>query len=238
MPTGVIEGPIAPLPKGTYRGSLADTILTILTESFYEEGQEYVLRARENTVEVVQPGRNDPVYHLSAARNVESYTDQQSITELVTEVRIVGEQSATLVIADDPGGGSAPAAVRPPIDRLLVPDDPDVARFGRFRALVVDQENDNPADLEAKANAIFSERGAPQRTRSLVAPDIPLLRRGDLIRVTAGTMDEYAVVSGVQHDADTRKMQVTIDSSGTFKHRQKKVAKEKAATLTIADDPG
>jgi hypothetical protein len=227
IPTGALEGPLAKMPKLVLRGSLADSIFTVLTQAFYAEGQEYVVRARNGLAEVVRPGQNAPVYHFTAGENVEGFGDEQSIADLVTEIRVIGEEAESL--ADDGG-----AAARPALDGVLVTDDPQWSRY-RLRALVMGQENDSPADIHDKAQAIIDERGAPKRTRQIVVPDLPFTRRGDLVKVTAGTMDEYAVVTGVQHNADARTMQLVFDSSGTFKHRQKKVAKEKAALL--ADDP-
>lgn len=215
---GAVEGPQAAMPKLALGGSLADSIYTVLAEAFYAGDGEYLVRAEEGTVSVVRPGQNQPIYHLRATHNLAAFVDHQSIADLVTEVRVVGEQSdETPVPADDT------APIRPALDRIIEVPDPAVRAFGRFRALVTGQENDSWGDLEEKAAAILAERGAPRRIRQFSAPDLPFLRRGDVVRVTAGTMvGELCVVTGISHDGDARRMQLVVDSSGTVVHRQRK----------------
>ncbi|MGH2354093.1 MAG: XkdQ/YqbQ family protein [Chloroflexota bacterium] len=225
VPTGVIDpGLEVRLSKFVHRGSLADLVFTVLSEVFTRAGQVYLVRAREGVVDVVRPGQNTPLYHLRGDV-VTSLADEQTITTLVTEVHVVGEQAEGLL----PNGTET---VRPALDLVAAIDDPAIRAFGRFRALVSGQANDDPEVLGKRAAAILAERGAPQRTRQLVAPDLPFLRRGDVVRVTAGTMvDELVPIAGISHDADGRTMSLTIDSSGLLEHRQKQVTPEQADQL-------
>lgn len=236
VPLGLIQGPYTPMPTLRLSGKLGDHISTVITETFYaekkDEDAEFLVRARveegSNVVDVIRPGTNLPIYHITPDLVID-YTDEESISDLVTEVQISGEN-------DEGGRGHIPATstdagdnVRQALSELVVTDDPTMLRFGRRRALVNAQENDKPEELARKAYNILAEHGEPRRIRSLTCPDIPQLRRGDFIHVTVGTVDARLVVAGIQHDADTKQMTITFDSSGTFKHRTRRGEKGDSA---------
>ena len=50
--------------------------------------------------------------------------------------------------------------------------------------------------------------------RKVTAPDLPFLRRGDKVRVEAGTLIGYYIVSSVSHDATTRTMMMEVEDVG------------------------
>lgn len=215
------------MPKLVFRGmKVSQMIQTVLDEVYWRHGGVWLMRARQGIVEIVRPGTNRPVYVLGA-KNAEEFSDEQDMHDLVTEVLIFGAQADT---------GDDETPVRPPV----------VARFrghtefGLLRAIVREDANevDTMTMATFRALRVLSERGEPQRIRRLTAPDLPFLRRGDLVRLDAGTLSGRYAITGIQHDADRKRMQITIDTSGALDYRQAQVDPSVASTLATEPDDG
>lgn len=228
LPVGRVDGPNVPMPKMALRGNLGSTVGDILKTAWLRGDEEYIVRWRDGAVEVIQAGSNETIYWLSGARNTPGADSEEDIHDLVTEVHIVGEQSVAL--ADDAGPG---ANMKPRLERLLQSE--LYPAYGRLRAVVKSQAADTEDSILQQASTILSERGEPRRTQSVPAPDVPMIRKGDIVRITAGVLDGYYPVSGVVRDTDSRIMTLTIDNSGTLKRRVRQVKASRKGL--IKDDP-
>ena len=205
---GTVQLANVPLPQLVWRGAkVSQMLLDVLEHIFDRGGGAWILRSRLGMLEIVQPGQNTPVYSFGTD-HVEEFSDEQDMHDLVTEVRI-------LASANDLGLGDD-VPVRPEIIEVKT----GRQEFGLLRAIVRDPGPDSPVTAQQLAYRLLGERGVPRRVRRLTAPDLPFLRRGDLIHVRAGTIDGRYAITGIQHDAERRKMQITIDTSGTLTYRQ------------------
>lgn len=193
IPLGTVQGPDIALSKQVFRGdTLADMIYSVLNEAKKKGGGKWIVRSRQGKIDVIKPGQNNPVYVFTADTNVESIEDRQDIEDLVTRVKIIGAKDSE---------GRAPVVAQ--LDGRT--------EFGTLQEVIYQRQFDTPAAAKAAAQDVLKERGQPKRRRKVVAPDLPFLRKGDKVKVVAGTMNGYYIVSSVIHDATNRIMVMEVE---------------------------
>jgi len=196
IPLGDIQGPNTTLAKQVFRGdTLGDMIYSVLDQAKKRGAGKWIVRSKQGKIDVVRPGQNSPVYRFTHGENVDSIQDQQDIEDLVTRVKIIGAEDSE---------GKAPVVAQ--LDGRT--------EFGTLQELVYQRQYDTPAAAKAAAEDILKERGQPRRMRKVTAPDLPFLRKGDKVKVEAGTLIGYYIVSSVSHDATTRTMMMEVEDVG------------------------
>ena len=196
IPLGTMEGPDTVLAKQVFRGeTLADMIYSVLDQVKKRGAGKWIVRSKQGKIDVIRPGQNTPVYVFSAHTNVESIEDRQDIEDLVTRVKIVGAEDKE---------GKAPVVAQ--LDGRT--------EFGTLQEVVYQRQYDTPAAAKSAAEDILRERGQPRKQRKVQAPDLPFLRKGDKVKVEAGTLIGYYIVSSVTHDATSRTMVMEVEDVG------------------------
>lgn len=193
IPLGTVEGPDTALAKQVFRGdTLGDMIYSVLDQAKKRGAGKWIVRSKQGKIDVIKPGQNTPVYLFTADSNVESIGDSQDIEDLVTRVKIIGAEDSE---------GKAPVVAQ--LDGRT--------EFGTLQEVVYQRQYDTPAAAKAAAEDILKERGQPRRMRRVIAPDLPFLRKGDKVKISAGTLIGYYIVSGVAHDATNRIMVMEVE---------------------------
>lgn len=196
IPLGNVQGPNITLAKQVFRGeTLADMIYSVLNEAKKKGSGKWIVRSRQGKIDVIKQGQNSPVYLFTADTNVESIEDRQDIEDLVTRVKIIGAEDSE---------GKAP----------VVATLNGRTEFGTLQEVVYQRQYDTAAAAKSAAGDILKERGQPRRRRKVTAPDLPFLRRGDKVKVEAGTLIGYYIVSSVTHDATNRIMVMEVEDVG------------------------
>lgn len=193
IPLGTVEGPNVALGKQVFRGeTLANMINSVLKEAKAKGSIKWIVRSKQGKIDVIRPGQNTPVYVFSAHTNVDSINDRQNIEELVTRVKIIGAEDKE---------GKAPVVAT--LDGRT--------EFGTLQEVVYQRQYDTPAAAKAAAEDFLKERGQPRRRRKVIAPDMPFLRKGDKVKVSAGTLIGYYLVSGVVHNVTQQIMSMEVE---------------------------
>jgi hypothetical protein len=120
-------------------------------------------------------------------------TDKQDIEDLVTRVKIIGKENKE---------GRAPVVAT--VDGRT--------EFGILQDVLYREQYDTAAAAKAAAAEVLAERGAPRKQRTIFAPDLPFLRKGDRVYISAATLEGYFAVVGIQHDADSRSMVMEVEN--------------------------
>ena len=196
IPLGTVQGPDVTLAKQVFRGeTLADMIYSVLNEAKKKGSGKWIVRSKQGKIDVIRPGQNTSIYVFSAYTNVESIEDRQDIEDLVTRVKIIGAEDSE---------GKAPVVAT--LDGRT--------EFGILQEVVYQRQYDTPAAAKSAAEDILKERGQPRKQRKVQAPDLPFLRKGDKVKISAGTLIGYYIVSGVVHDATNRTMTLEVENVG------------------------
>lgn len=171
---------------------VSDMLQKIFDDVRKKGGGVYFARAREGKVEIVPRGSNEETYHFDEQTNVVSAKDSFDSGDIVTRVIIVGK-------ADEEG-------------RQAVESTKDgKTEFGIRQAIVEHEDSNDLEQATQAANQLLKERGALKRKTSLQAPDVPFLRKGDRVRIRAGTVMGYFFVRSIRHNAEDRTMTFEVD---------------------------
>lgn len=199
IPLGIYNGPTTTRhKKKIFKSSyIGDNITELLDDAIKQGEVKHFLRSREGVVDVIPQGTNETVYALKALENVTQVKSKISIQDIVTRVIILSK-------ADDEGR-----------HRQLVRIDRDIQYGIRQRIIIRNDENDL---LEAllEADEILTEKGVPEEEYTLPnLPDIPPLRKGDIIYIHAATLNGYYFVTSITHYASKRSMTITVEKANT-----------------------
>lgn len=182
--------------KLTLQGTLSDIFLNdLLGEVKRQKGTRFVMRSREDIVDIAPVGQNDTVYTLHQNERVISTNSRVSMSGVITKIKIMGA-------ADDSGASNTAAVV--------------TGKTNEYGTLQKIRQKDSDKSLDAakkEANTEISENGAPKKKFEVEAVDIPWIRKGDKVKVVAGDMNSDFIVLGVQRKikSDSKKMTLTCE---------------------------
>lgn len=190
IPTEKYDGPDVTHGKLAYKTeSLADVLLDILDDAKKKGGGDAFIRAAKGKVSVLQWGSNKTVYHFEAD-NTKQVSHKMSTAGMITRVKVIGQE-------DDDGRSSVEAVVN------------GQTKFGIRQKIYVRGKDDSVSDAQSAAQDIINDKGQVDEEITVQSPDIPFVRKGDLVHITAGTLNDYYFVKGIRHDADS--MSMTMD---------------------------
>lgn len=190
IPTEKYDGPDVTHGKLAYKTeSLADVLLDILDDAKKKGGGDAFIRAAKGKVSVLQWGSNKTVYHFEVD-NTKQVSHKMSTAGMITRVKVIGQE-------DDDGRSSVEAVVN------------GQTKFGIRQKIYVRGKDDSVSDAQSAAQDIINDKGQVDEEITVQSPDIPFVRKGDLVHITAGTLNDYYLVKGVRHDADS--MSMTMD---------------------------
>lgn len=220
IPIGEYKGPDIAHAKTLFKAEyLSDIIIQLLDDAKKKGGASCIVRSTKGKVSVLPEGSNTTIYHFTEDKNVEIARDMMSITTLVTRVKVVGKE--------DSEGKQAVDAV---VDGLT--------NYGIRQQIYVRDEDDILATATAAAQDIINTAGKPDRVRSVNAPDIPTIRKGDKVHIQAGTLNGYYIVTGIRHNASGGTMSMDIkEAESTSKPATTSTGQSEAATgdLKVGD---
>lgn len=254
LPHPPITEPTTSIPMVHLSGlTRADLVNQLLQWGFERSPVEvkdpWYLQWRDGQAVVTKPGLNTTVYWLTID-NVGSFEDDWSIEDLVNEVYIytpdlsrlpqdVGDLGISTIYGTtipDPNRDYS-TLVAPPgsaqTDASLLAQDiisaTAGAEFQRTQKIariqkVISTSTDNATLAVQQAVDILNISGLPHKIQRIDAPLLPMIRRGDAVLVTAGTMQEQiAICTEVEHDATARVSHLTFDSTGIMGRRVRRL---------------
>ncbi len=186
------NGPSTILAKGRlFKGdTVAEIILTLLDEARQKGGGEHVAKDVQGKIIIEPIGHNQTVWVLTRAA-LGHVMDDQSIEDLVTRVKILSDL-----------GNDRESPVAAVVDGKT--------EFGILQEIINHDTDESLAEARQAAQTILKDRGAPIRTISFEAPDVPPLRKGDLAHIDIGERKVEVIVESVQHNALQKKMSLEV----------------------------
>lgn len=141
----------------------------------------YVAVMVKDTIEIKKKGSNEDIFSFHA-NNIMSTKNSLSLSNLVTKVLIVGK--------------SEEEKRRPILETI-----DGKLEYGVLQEFVTKDTNKTLADARKEAENILKEKGKPEESIEVSAPDVPQIRKGDKIKVVAGNLSGYFFVEGISHNA-------------------------------------
>ena len=180
--------------KLVLRGALSDIITADILDKVKEQtGDKYVILSIKDKMTIRRTGQNEKVYKIEADNNTVSTQVKQTMDGMITKVVILGK---------------ADSNDRLPVQATVTGD---TDKYGTLQKLYDQDENTSLAQAKREANTIINEKGAPFWIYEVQAPDIPWIRKGDLVYVNAGAISKQnLIVKGVTRNISNSKKTMTL----------------------------
>ena len=192
VPMGEYTAPDVAHQKILYKSKTVSAMLTeTLDDAKKLGGGKAIIRANAGKADVVAVGGNGDIYGFTAYNNLTSSQDKYSMTSLVTRVIVTGKED---------GNG------RPKVEATIDGD----TKYGILQSYV-SMGSSSLADAKKEAQELLDEKGKPTRTITLQAPDLPAIRKGDLVYITLDRMTGYFCIKGISHNATTMTMRMEVE---------------------------
>lgn len=192
VPLSEYTGPSITHEKTLYKSKTISAMLTeTLDEAKKKTGEVGIIRAVEGECQIHTRGDNDEIWNFTADTNLISADDKYSMTNLITRVVLVGKD-------DKQGRPKVEATVDGQVEYGILQE---VKSIGSTKL----------EDAKKEAEELIDEKGKPERTITLVAPDIPFLRKGDLIHTETDKLKGYFYLKGISHNATQMSMQMEVE---------------------------
>lgn len=175
------------------RGSLSDIFTADILDLVKKRtGKKYVILSDQDTMHVKPVGSNDTIYQFKAGKNVTKVSSGWTMEGVITQVVIVGK-------ADDED--------REPIEATV---SGKTSEYGTLQKIESKDENTSLEDAKLEAQQTIDENGEPKWEFIITAPDVPWIRKGDKIHVSAGDISGYKIVRSIDRTIDNKKHEMEI----------------------------
>ncbi len=157
--------------------------------------KKYVVLSEKDTMVVKPVGSNSTIYHFTAGKNIIRTASGWTMDGVITKVVIVGK-------ADDDD--------REPIEATV---SGKTSEYGTLQKIMSRSDNTSLADAKIEAQNTIDENGNPKWEYEIEAPDIPWIRKGDKIYVSAGEIEGYRIITEIDRTSDkvTKKMVLRLE---------------------------
>ena len=188
---GKYEGPNASHGKKKYQAMyISDIVLAILDDGVKKGGSKCIIRQEKGQVQIVKRGGNKDVY-VFETDNTTALTHSLSTEDMVTRVKIMGKEKK---------GGK---------EKVIATLNGDT-KYGIRQRIYKRGHDEKLSDAKSAAQAILDENGRLKNEAKVQSPDVPYIRKGDLVCMRAQQIKGDFYVLSIQHDAETRSMTMDI----------------------------
>lgn len=170
---------------------IGEVVRGVLDEAKKKGGGSAIVRSTQLKVEVVKKGSNKEIYCFQSNCATEA-SHKISIADIVTRVKVVSSE-------DSEKAAKVEATVN------------GKTSYGVFQKIVTKSKSDSIDDAKKEAKSIIDEQGKPKETSKLIGPDVPPIRKGDLIYAKTGTLNGFFLVKSVQHNAKAGKITMDVE---------------------------
>lgn len=177
-----------------WRGTrLSEMILECLEDVRKATGKKYVLYSDNNKLVISGYGQNKTVYEFDARKNVFSTSESTTLEGVVTKINIYSH-------ADE--------GVRNKLETSVTGR---VSDYGTLQQVIIRSDNKKLADCKTEANQTIKDDGQAKVRFTLEAKDLPWLKKGDVLQVTAGNMVGKYYALSVMHNCTDGTMSVEVE---------------------------
>lgn len=175
------------------RGHLSDIFMTDILEPVKKRTKKkYVILSEKDTMVVRPVGANSTVYRFVAGKNVTKVASGWTMDGVITKVIITGK---------------ADKEDREPIEAEV---SGNTSEYGTLQKIQKRDENTSLADAKIEAKNTVDENGAPKWEYQITAPDIPWIRKGDRIYVSAGEIEGYRIITDIDRTIDRKRREMSL----------------------------
>lgn len=157
-----------------------------------KKGEEKcIIRASKGYTSVIPRGSNKTVY-VFKVDNSQSFSQTISTADLITRVKVVGK-------ADDDGNRSVEATLN------------GETKYGIRQRIYTRGSDETLEDAKSAAQELLDGEGKIKKEMTVQSPDVPFIRKGDLVYIMSSAVSDYYYVKSIQHNADVYSMTMELE---------------------------
>lgn len=180
--------------KLALRGTLSNIITADVLDLVKDrEGKKYVILSEKDVMQVKPVGQNTKIYKIMAGQNAITTESTCTMEGMITKVVIQGKADK-----DD----------RRPVEATVSGKTDD---YGTLQKVITRDENTSLADAKKEGQSIIDENGKPKWEYRIEAPDIPWIRKGDKVYVSAGSLIGHYIVTGIEREISNKKKIMSLN---------------------------
>lgn len=170
---------------------LSDIILEFLDDAAKKGEKKCMIQAAKGYTSVIPWGSNETVY-VFRVENTQSFSKNISTENLITRVKVVGQ-------ADKQGKHSVEATLNGEI------------QYGVRQRIYTRGKEETLSDANLAAQKILEDEGKIEKKMAVQAPDVPFIRKGDLVYIISSITSSYYYVKSIQHNAESYNMSMDLE---------------------------
>lgn len=180
--------------KGTLSNIFMSDILDVVQA---RTAKRYVIRMEKDVVKINTVGENTKIYQFNSRENVIQTQSTQTMDDMITKIVIFGKQ----------GEGE-----RAPVEATV---EDNVDKYGTIQKVFGRNESSSLEDAKKEAENMVNLKKWPFWEYEVEAPDIPWIRKGDVVYINAGDIYQmYLIVRSVSRSISQQsaaRMTLTLD---------------------------
>ncbi len=170
---------------------LSDIILEFLDDAVKKGEKKCMIQAAKGYTSVIPWGSNKTVY-VFCVENTQSFSKNISTENLITRVKVVGQ-------ADKQGKHSVEATLN------------GAVQYGIRQRIYTRGKEETLSDANLAAQKILEDEGKIEKKMAVQAPDVPFIRKGDLVYIISSITSSYYYVKSIQHNAESYNMSMDLE---------------------------
>lgn len=178
--------------KLTYHDeSIADIVIDILNKVKKQTGVDYIIHMDGGTIIIEPVGSNKTVYKLSDKENALSSYYKQTMEGMVTKVLIVKAETTKNGNSEEETGNYLTVAS---VSK-------NTGTYGTLQEIITISKDEKVSEAKEEANQTLKDNATPKVEEEVKAVDIPWVKKGHQIYISAGKFNGYYIVDGIEHDS-------------------------------------
>lgn len=200
-------------PKMPLRGYLADILMADLLDPVRERlGRDYDVRSVKDILTITESGQNKTIYNIVEGKNAISASYEVTMNGMITKVVILGAADN-----DD----------REPVEATM---SQNTGKYGTLQKIIRRSGETTLYESKQEGQTILDESSTPKRSYMVKAPDIPWIRKGDMVYVNAGIINgKYLIVDEIDRSLDNSKKVMTLTMSTPMQAKAQTAEEEAVA---------
>ncbi len=191
IPQGEYAGPNASHGKTVCNNKyISDIMLELLDDAAKKGEKKCMIRASKGYTSIIPWGGNTDVY-VFQVDNTQSISQTISLENLVTRVKVVGK-------ANDRGSSRVDATLN------------GQTSYGIRQRIYIRGSDESLNDANSAAQEIINSEGKIKKKMVVQGPDVPFVRKGDLVYIMSNFVSDYYYVKSIQHNADAYSMTMDL----------------------------
>lgn len=175
--------------KGYLSSIFTEDILDLVKK---RKNKKYVILSEKDTMVVKPVGANETIYRFVSGKNITRSASGWTMDGIITKVVIVGK---------------ADKNDREPIQATV---SANTSEYGTLQRIQSKSDNTSLSDAKLEAKNTVDEHGKPKWEYEITAPDVPWIRKGDKIYVSAGEIEGYRIVTEVDRTIDQKRREMIL----------------------------